>query len=264
MKRDRQALGRTFERSAEFYDEVRPGYPEALFDDLERLSEVPSGGRILEIGCGTGKATLPLARRGYRVLCLEPGASLAAIARRNLAAFPAVEVRTSTFEDWKVEHDAFDLVVAATSFHWLDPDVRYRKSAEALRTGGCAAVFWNAHVQLPGQDRFFEVVQEAYRRHAPEIVGASAKPEDLPTMADRVFLDTGWFEVIGARHYSWSETYDTARYLKLLQTFSDHLALPGPTLRRLLRDIGELIDQEFGGQVAKHVIAVLQIARKLG
>jgi len=260
---DRQALAGTFERSAELYDEARPGYPEALFDDLERLSGVPVGGRILEIGCGTGKATLPLARRGYRVLCLEPGASLAAIARRNLVAFPAVEVRTSTFEDWKVEHDAFDLVVAATSFHWLDPDVRYRKSAEALRTGGCAAVFWNAHAQLPGLDRFFEVVQEVYRRHAPEMVGAPAKPGNLPALVDRVFLDTGWFEETGVRHYSWTETYDTGRYLKLLQTFSDHLALPTRTLRRLLRDIGELIDQGFGGQVARHVVAVLQIARKI-
>lgn len=263
MIQDRQALGRTFERSAELYDEVRPGYPEALFDDLERLSGVPTRGRVLEIGCGTGKATLPLARRGYRVLCLEPGASLAAIARRNLAPFPEIEVRGCTFEECELEREAFDLVVAATSFEWLDPAVRYHKTAEALRPGGCLAVFWNAHVALPEQDRFFQVVQEVYSRHAPEMVGAPLKPEDLPTTVDRGFLDTGSFEEVGVRQYPRSETYDTARYLKLLQTFSDHLALPGPTLRRLLEDIGDLINREFRGRIPKHSVAVLQIARKL-
>jgi SAM-dependent methyltransferase len=261
---DREALARTFERSAELYDEVRPGYPEALFDDLERLSGVPAGGRILEIGCGTGKATLPLARRGYRILCLEPGANLAAIARRKLAPFPSVEVRTCTFEEWEPEREAFDLVVAATSFEWLDPAVRYRKTAEALRPGGCVAVFWNAHVAVPGADRFFEVNQEVYRRHAPEMAGAPLNEEDLPTTVDDGFIDPGGFEAVGVRHYPWSETYDTGRYLKLLQTFSDHLALPDPRLRCLLQDIGGLIDHEFGGRVPKHSVAVLQVARKLG
>jgi hypothetical protein len=94
------------------------------------------------------------------------------------------------------------------------------------------------------------------------MVGAPLNPEEIPTTVDAGFLDTGRFEEVGVRHYSWSESYDTSRYLKLLQTFSDHLALPGPTLRRLLRDIGELIDQEFGGQVAKRIVAALEVVRR--
>ena len=76
-------------RRRSLYDEVRPGYPEELFDDVVSLSGIPAGGRILEIGCGTGQATVPFARRGYRILCVELGENLAAVARRNLEAIPA-------------------------------------------------------------------------------------------------------------------------------------------------------------------------------
>src|ERR687893_552443 len=91
---DRDRLRTTFDGAALLYDEVRPGYPEELFDDVVSLSGIPSGGRILEVGCGTGQATLPLARRGYNILCVELGENLAAVARRNLAAYPRVGILT--------------------------------------------------------------------------------------------------------------------------------------------------------------------------
>src|SRR6266536_1447805 len=119
---DNQKLLRaTFDQVALLYDQARPGYPEQLFDDVVALSGIPPHGRILEIGCGTGQATLPFARRGYRILAVEMGANLAAVARRNLAAYPRVEVHTGTFEEWPLEAGAFDLVIAATAFHWIDP-----------------------------------------------------------------------------------------------------------------------------------------------
>ena len=260
---DRERLARTFDLSAELYDEVRPGYPDQLFDDLLQLSATPGGGRILEIGCGTGQATLPLARRGYRILCLEPGVNLAAVARRNLHAFPRVEVIVSSLEEWEVEPEAFDLVMAATSFNWVDSNVRYRKTAEALRPSGCAAVFWHAHVYLPGQDRFFEAVQDVYARYMPDKVGLPLDLNELPTTIDEGFLDPGSFEEVAVRHYPWSETYTTDRYIKVLKTFSNHIALPEDTRTRLLRDVAALIDQEFDGRIVKNLVTVLQVARKV-
>jgi cyclopropane fatty-acyl-phospholipid synthase-like methyltransferase len=88
----------------------------------------PPGGRILEIGCGAGQATVPFARRGYRILCVELGENLAAVARRRLAAYPQVEVRTGAFEDWPEERSAFDLTVSAEAFHWLDQTSAYERS----------------------------------------------------------------------------------------------------------------------------------------
>ena len=88
MTEERNRLRAAFDQVAPLYDIAHPTYPEELFDDVVSLSGVPKEGRILEIGCGTGQATMPLARRGYRILCVELGENLAAAARRNVAAYP--------------------------------------------------------------------------------------------------------------------------------------------------------------------------------
>jgi cyclopropane fatty-acyl-phospholipid synthase-like methyltransferase len=95
-----QLRKRSFDAGARLYDKFRPGYPEPLFKDLVQLSGIPEGGRILEIGPGTGLATLPLARRGFSILGLELGASMARLCRKNLRAFPSVEILNVAFEDW--------------------------------------------------------------------------------------------------------------------------------------------------------------------
>ena len=80
MTEERRRVRATYDEVALLYDQARPGYPEALFDDVVSLSGIPPGGRILEIGCGTGQATVPLAQRGYPILCIELGENLAALA----------------------------------------------------------------------------------------------------------------------------------------------------------------------------------------
>ena len=114
------------------------------------------------MGCGPGTATLPLARLGCRITAVELGEGLAAEARRRLAAYPDVDVVTGSFETWPPGEHAFDLVYAATAWHWVDPDVRYRRAHDVLRPDGHLA-FWRAdHVRPVGGDPFFEEIQEVY------------------------------------------------------------------------------------------------------
>lgn len=94
---------------------------------------------MLEIGLGTGQATRDFAARGCSIVAVERGARLAERACDELAGFPNVEVVTSSFEEWPLPDEGFDCVLAATSFHWLDPAVRVTKSAAALRPGGVLA-----------------------------------------------------------------------------------------------------------------------------
>src|SRR5215211_5383123 len=103
MADERNRLRTTFDEAASLYDEVRPGYPDELFDDIVSFSGIPPAGRILEIGCGTGQATVPFARRGYHILCIELGENLATVARRNLEGYPLAEVRTGAFEEWPLQ-----------------------------------------------------------------------------------------------------------------------------------------------------------------
>ena len=101
MDGDRELLRATFDFASRIYDLARPGYPDELFDDLARLAKLRPAARLLEVGSGTGKATIPLARRGYQITGLEIGANLAERARQNLAGFADVQILRSAFESWR-------------------------------------------------------------------------------------------------------------------------------------------------------------------
>jgi SAM-dependent methyltransferase len=248
---------------ASLYDEVRPGYPERLFDDLASLSGTGPGARALEIGCGTGQATLPLARRGYRLLCVELGANLAAIARTKLADYPNVRVLACSFEEWPPEEGAFDLVVSATAFYWVDHRVRYRKSALVLRASGSLALVWNRPDPEGSSEGFSKALEDAHRREAPELA-----PERQPSRLDREpdkageIERSGFFERPEERHYRFGVAHDAESYLRFLGTSSSYRSLDEETRRRLFADVGRLIDEEYGGRVIEGYRSELYVSRK--
>jgi SAM-dependent methyltransferase len=270
QQQDREGRRATFDRVALLYDQVRPGYPDALFDDIAALSGSGPGGQVLEIGCGTGKASVPLARRGYRVSCVELGANLAAIARRNLAPYPGCEVHVGAFEDWRGSPEAFDLAVAAQAFHWLDPAQALPKIAAALKPGASIALVRNAVVQAedsePGSPQdFATAVQEIYHRWAPPMARNWTPPpraDDLRHEEAEHLAASGLFGPVAVRHYPWRAAYSTHEYTALLETASDHLVLDGGTRRSLLDGIAELIDDRFGGQIVRSYVACLYMAHK--
>ena len=131
-----------FDEVAGAYDRARPDYPPELADDVLAFAHLGEGERILEIGPGTGKATVRFAGRGHPLLCVEPGAKLAEVLCANTGG-REVEVLLGRFEDAAFEPGGFGLVIAGQSFHWVDPEVAYLRCVEALRPGGTLALFWN-------------------------------------------------------------------------------------------------------------------------
>ena len=266
MTDEEKRLRTTFDEVASLYDEVRPGYPEGLFDDIISLSGIRPAGQILEIGCGTGQATVPFARRGYRILCIELGENMAALARRNLRRYPQAEVRTGAFEEFSLRERAFDLAISATAFHWLDAAVAYPKVARALRVGGSLALFWNVHVHSDASKGFFEAAQRIYEREAPEIVGPEdykglPRPHEVPDRTEEI-QNTGFFGSILTRYYRWDETYDADGYLRVLNTYSGHRSLNDDTRERLFRGIADLIDNRFDGRIVKGYLTTLYAAKR--
>lgn len=251
-----------FDEVADLYDRARPGYPAELFADLVALAALAPGARVLEIGCGTGQATVPMAERGFRITAVEMGPNLAAIARRNLAAFPAVEVHDADFESWRLPDEPFDLVMAATAFHWIDEGLRHRKAAAALRPGGVLAVFASLHVAGGTQD-FFEEVQECYRRFDPETPPDSTGPQPAEDIADDPIGGEG-FEPKVHRRFVWERAYTTETYLDVLRTYSGHRILAPHALEELLRCIGEVLEARYGGRITKRYLTQLAVACRSG
>ena len=256
----RLTLRRTFDEDAVRYDRARPAYPEALFDDLALGARLAPGSRVLEIGSGTGQATMPLARRGYAVCAVELGARMAEVARAKLAPFPSVEVVAAAFEDWPLPAAPFDVVLAATSFHWIDPEVRLVRTAAALRPGGALAVISTHHV-AGGSARFFDEVQACYEAWMPGTEPGLRLPAagDVPTGCTELAAG-GLFERAVARRYEIDVEYSTAAYLEVLRTYSGHLALEPAGRLGLLDCIARLIDDRFGGQVVKRYLFELAVA----
>jgi SAM-dependent methyltransferase len=260
---DREMLRQTFDGAADLYHRARPDYPAELLDDLVTVAGLAAGDRLLEVGCATGKATLPLARRGFRITCIELGAHLAAEARRNLADLD-VEVIEGRFEDWQRHPGGqFDLVFAATAWSWIDPAVRYVRAWQALRPGGHLA-FWDAaHVVPDGGDPFFQELQAVYGE-----IGEGLPPGDVwrrpgELMERQAEIEaSGLFEVVHVRHYDWERVYDAEGYIELLNTFSGHITMETWKRDRLQGEVRLRLGRRHSGAVRRHWGAVLHIARR--
>jgi SAM-dependent methyltransferase len=259
---ERAYLREMFDAAAERYDRARPGYPRQLFEDLVELAELRPGARVLEIGPGTGQATLPLAERGFEIIAVELGPALAAVARQKLKRFGAVEVVVAAFEDWQMGLQSFDLVVCATAFHWLDPAVRMQKVAAALRQGGTFATIATHHIS-GGTEAFFVEMQACYERFDPATPPGLRQPRASEIPADTAELDeSGLFQPATFRRYEWEQTYSTAAYLDLLLTYSGHRALDAESQSGLLGCIASLIDTRYGGSIRKPYLNELRLARR--
>ena len=263
---DRYSLRATFDSAAHLYQQSRPDYPEELYHEMVRLADLRSGDRLLEIGCATGKATLPLARRGLRITCVEIGAELAAMARQNLAGFPDVEVIKGAFETWPpASEGGFGLVFAATAWQWVDPAVRYQRAWEVLRPGGHLAVWDATHVFPEGGDPFFRDIQEIYDEIGEGLPAGASRPRpgELPDDAAEI-VGSGWFEDVAVRHFDWEISYTAEGYIRLLDTFSGHIAMDAPKRDRLYGEIRRRLARRADGRLRRHWGAVLKVARRRG
>jgi SAM-dependent methyltransferase len=260
---DPRALGLIFDEDAHLYDRIRPTYPSALFDDLGQIAQLSPGSRVLEIGAGTGQATLDLAKRGYSVLALEPGPALASEASKKLSAFPLASVNVVSFERWTPPSESFDAVVAATSFHWVEPKIRVTKAADVLRPGGGLAIVSTHHV-AGGTSVFFDEVQTCYERHdASTEPGLTLPPEHEVSMDVTEIENSLSFDHIEGRTYAWEETYTADAYEQLLMTYSGHRALEPEARSALLDRIRGLIDRGFGGRIRKRYLFQLTVAHRV-
>jgi SAM-dependent methyltransferase len=260
---DRERLRQTFNRAAGSYQRARPEYPAELFEDLITVTGLAPGDRLLEIGCATGKATAPLARRGFPITCVELGPDLAAAARRNLAGL-GVDVVECSFEDWQpAPGERFGLVFAATAWEWIDPARRYALAWRSLQPGGHLA-FWNAsHVFPDGGDTFFREIQDVYDEIGERLPPGNARPRpgELPDQAAQIEA-SGLFEVVHIRHFDWERVYDADGYIELLSTFSGHIAMEDWQRERLYGEIRRRLGQRPGNALRRHWGAVLHIARR--
>jgi SAM-dependent methyltransferase len=251
-----------FGQVAERYDRVRPAYPSALVDEVIALT---AGGPALEVGAGTGKATVMFAQRGVAVDAVEPSAEMASIARRRCADFPGVTIAETDFEDWHGDRHAYALVFSAQAWHWVSPDVKYVRAREALADGGLLAAFWNRPDWSRCEMR--DELADAYQRTAPDFgrdpgpmhPGSEIAPDRWEDWDAEIAAAAGLGDP-QTRFYEWTAEYTAQRYVELIATTHDHILLDDTTRDALLEAVGDVIGRH-GGSLSLPLVTKLCLAR---
>ncbi len=151
-----------FNRVARSYRN-RPGYPEPMIEQLSVLAG-GAGGRVVDLGAGTGHLAVPLAERGHRVTAVEP--ALAMLAELKIWAdeqkLPITAVNASA-ERTGLADGSSDLVLVADVLHWLDPELAGQEAARLLRSGGLLVVI---EAQL-GDTPFMRQMRDLFSKRNP-------------------------------------------------------------------------------------------------
>jgi SAM-dependent methyltransferase len=252
----------SFDLVAECYNLYRSPYPLEAVDTVIALSKLQNGSRVLEIGCGTGQLSVPLAQHGIDLVAIELGPHLAALARRNLKRFPNAQVEVSSFEEWPLPSQKFDAVVSASAFHWLDPDIRFSKSAEAIHSGGFLTILHVHHVR-GGTPGFFEDTQPYYLKWglSDNLSFQPPTPDNIPTMYPE--LDQlPEFRSVERHCYEIPRSHSTAAYIGWLKTDSLVNSLNDKPRRGFLLDIEHLIKSKYNGEVVRNYVYEVIVAQR--
>lgn len=226
---------RSFETGAAEYERLRPEFPEALFASIRDRAGHRILGRVLEVGAGTGRATLPLVRLGASIDVVEPSAEMLGVLSDRLSAEgygDRANLRRATFED--VDPQArYDLVIAAQSFHWTDPATRWSRLGSLIRPDGLASLFWNGW-SLDPTAHDLAAVERLYQAQAP---GLQPDTDDDhrsgPPWAESEISATPGIELVDTTRFIWDWRLPIQDYLGLLATTSQY-AVADPALRRRL------------------------------
>lgn len=247
----------SFQHGVSEYERLRPDFPPELFDDVCASAGPRLQGRVLEIGAGTGRATLPLVRRGATIEVVEPSTEMLRILGARLEAeglSPTCVLRQATFEDVD-PGSTYAVVAAAQSFHWTDPATRWSRLASLIRAGGRAYLFWNGwHLASPAHD--LDAVRLLYATH-----GGGLQPDLEDHRADgrwaeREIEAEPALKLVESRAYAWPWQLNVEDYLGLLMTTSQYAVAQAGIRDPLLGALRELLGDLVTLQGMTHLLIV--------
>jgi SAM-dependent methyltransferase len=239
---DIAARAASFACGASEYERLRPQFPSRLFDDLYSYAGGRMAGRILEVGAGTGRATVPLAGRGAVIDVVEPSADMLRVLGKRLQAEALTDrakVHQATFED--ADPSArYDVVVAAQSFHWTDPATRWTRLGSLLGSRGVAFLFWNGW-HLDGTRHDAEAIRAVYGAHGDGLVSDIDDHRSTIGWAEREIEADPTLALTGSASYQWGDALPIDDYLGLLSTTSQYATACLDTRNRLFSHLSGVI-----------------------
>jgi len=254
------------------YDKIRWDYPDELYADIFEYSGAGHK-TALEIGAGTGKATVPILNAGYDVTAVEMGKNMSAFMLEKFKEYTNFNVITSTFEDAVLQDNSYDLIYAASAFHWVDAQIGCPKVFRLLKNGGVFALLRNNVADIDDSETYDEI-QAVYEKHYYTQHKSDKRPIKISKMTYEDFLKPAeiyrgfrfesmeqyGFTDITMKLYNAVRIYGADEYIALMDTMSDHRALSAENKAALYAGIKEVI-LKHGGQLKIDYIYQLYIGR---
>ena len=243
-----------YSQVAQAYRYARPRYPQPLLDTVVKQAHLTASSRLLELGCGPGIATADLAPKGFTIQAVEPSLAACELARQACEGYRKVAIANSTFEDWPLPAQKFDAVLAATSFHWISPEIACKKSAAALKPNGSLILLWATPPQ-PSAD-ILDAIQPVYEQHGlSHLVAEQHRPhahyqQSFETIA-KTIGDSGWFETTPVKFTLHHARYSIDKYIALLSTSSSYIALDPDIRHRLFTDLAQTLANALRGKTTE-------------
>ncbi|WP_051540141.1 methyltransferase domain-containing protein [Clostridium ihumii] len=243
------------------YDKARPSYPKEMFLDIINYSNINFKHKALEIGIGTGKATMPILQSGCNVTSIELGNNLAEHVKDKFSNYSNFNVINDDFMKYPFDSESLDFIYSATAFHWLPEEEAFTKIQNILKMNGTIALFWN-HPFPNREDDISNIVnRKIYDKYRP----TNKKIEEFSKKDCEIYVDKlnkfGFKDVV-CKLYHRKRTLTSDEYIELLNTYSDHRALQIDLKNNFERDMKSSID-EVGGKINIYDTIDLYLARKL-
>ena len=232
--------GLLFGTAAESYERFRLGYPDEVVDrTLDYASRHVTS--AVEVGAGTGKASRAFASRGIHVLALEPDPEMFTVLERETRGMPVEPVRRD-LESY--DGPRTDLLYAAMSWHWVDPDRRCEVASGLLTDGGTLAVF-GGPMQLADASVQSDVAAAVGR----DVDDPAFRPPDPDRGTGRSWLDeeirgSGRFTDVQHHRIPRAVVLPQREYVGYLSTLSAYLELGMEERQEMLRRIAEVLPSQ--------------------
>jgi len=202
------------------------------------------------------------------------GANMSAFLQDKFKKYKNFNVITSTFEDVSLEDESYDIIYAASAFHWIDAEIGCPKVLRLLKHGGAFVLFRNNTYRQEGNS-LDVAIDAAYEKYYYSHYPRYDRPIDLSKMTYDDFLKPAeihrGFRFNNLEQYSFTDvtmklynglrTYDADEYISLMDTMSDHRAMPDNDRAALYAGIKDAI-LNHGGQLEMKFIYQLYMGRK--
>lgn len=258
------------------YDEIRPSYPDKLIRDIISKTNLKLCDKLLEIGPGTGKATIQFAEKGFAIHGVEIGEDMAEIFRNKCTDYPKVSIDVASFEDWSCPgSEKYDMIYCAQAFHWLDTNIKYKKCYNLLKDNGYLVLFWYNPCE-DGSDISKEIeekIEEIVEKYSDNYSIDRGKPErrihsGVSTDDERKteIEASGLFELIEKIEYKQEKRNNAEQCIKAKKSIPEFNSildrLEEETIKKMEGEIEEVINRH-GGYVDTLFNYSLYITKKL-